>query len=112
MSTDDALKPIRNAWHRKYRRAPIPKAGRIVVMWAHTRSEGADIYTCRGDGVPGCDGHLMNHVFCGAQLHTDYAPGQGTIFVRGKSIVEELIERGYDITTLRFTCDKLPKVKP
>jgi hypothetical protein len=47
MTTHDALKPIRSAWHRKYRRAPIPKAGRIVVMWAHVRSDGPDIYTCR-----------------------------------------------------------------
>jgi hypothetical protein len=109
MTTHDALKPIRSAWHRKYRRAPIPKAGRIVVMWAHVASDGPGIYTCRGDGVPSCDGHLMNDVFCGARLYTDYKPDQGTIFVRGKSIVEELIARGYDITTLRFTCDKLPK---
>lgn len=98
------LEPTRRAWARRYRRVPSPTPGRLVVTWAHRREEGPDIYTCRGYGVARADGRLMNNAFCSQRARHDLARG---VFY-DKSIAEELIDRGYDITTLRFSIEKLP----
>ena len=51
------------------------------------------------------NGHLLYGVMCSPQPHIDYSNG-GRDVVFGKSFVQELEARGYDITTLRFSVCK------
>jgi hypothetical protein len=55
-----------------------------------------------------CNGHLLYSVLAGPRSFEDFS-GPAPRVVYGKSFVEELRERGYDITTLRFSvCKKEP----
>lgn len=62
----------------------VGKAGDLVFAW--------------GDGIPSADAWLLNH---------HLARGNGP----RKSLTDELIERGYDITTLRFSISKTVTVE-
>lgn len=93
------------------RRPPRMVDGRLSVAWAYTRDEGADIYAVGGDGTRSADRHLVIGAFVNEPVRM-LMTGGGIDHVREKSLAEELIDRGYDITTLRFSIDKLPQHVP
>jgi hypothetical protein len=51
-----------------------------------------------------CDGNLLLNFFCTERLH--YSIKQIGAVETGKSLIKELEERGYDITTLKFSIKK------
>ena len=63
-----------------------------------------DMLVLFGDGTPRCDRALVFNVFCSEKQRYDVQSGK---LFYDKSFVDELIERGYDISTLRFSIDKL-----
>jgi hypothetical protein len=91
----------------KYRKRPKRmKDGELSVSYGYTREQGEDVYITNGPGCPKSDGHLMHFWFnClkppGTFLHPEEGP----------TLVEDLKSRGYDITTLRFTIQKLKASK-
>lgn len=101
-----ALRPIKDAWFRRYRRAPRPKPGHLVLAWAHEKDQGPDLYYCWGDGCSGADGRLIEAAVGAPSLQLVELTHNGPLYDYGKSLAEELIERGYDITTLRFAIQK------
>lgn len=81
----------------------------ITVMWAHEPREeneltyfwrNQDGYTCSGLSSCKRDTPIMMAAFEDAKLFT------------GKTLKQELIERGYDISTFKFTIEKLPSCQP
>lgn len=90
------------------RRPPRMVDGRLSVAWASTRSDGADLYVVGGDGTCSPDRHLIMGAFCSEPIRMRIRDGV-IDHVYEKSLAEELIDRGYDITTLRFSIQKLPK---
>jgi len=56
------------------------------------------------------NGHLLYSVLCVERPYVDYRDNGERFIAYAKSFVAELEERGYDITTLRFSiCKKEPK---
>jgi hypothetical protein len=76
-------------------RAPTPRPGVVELRYACVRSS-PDIHFTWGDGCRASDGHLVNSAFNVAMRGED------------KSLIEELVARGYDVTTIRFSIKKLP----
>lgn len=80
------------------------RPGELSVYWGIADSgERPDVIFSGGVGVPRCDRALMHCVF-GTQRE-----------ILGKfnpSLLDELQSRGYDITTLKFSIQKLPEVTP
>ncbi len=66
-----------------------PRGGALKVWWS--KRERDIMYDW--DKHPS-DGHLLDNFFC-------YTQGLG-----GKTFVQELEDRGFDITTLRFTIER------
>lgn len=96
----------------KGRRAPKndgTKSG-VTVQWAHERGEPDELtYFWRNsekdldtEGFSSCrrDTSLIMDAFESAKLFS------------GKTLKEELIERGYDISTFKFTIERLSNAKP
>ncbi len=105
----DLRAKLRNITRR--RRPPRMIDGRLSVAWAYTRDEGADLYVVGGDRTRSADRHLIIGAFTSEPIRMRMT-GSGFDHVYEKSIAEELIDRGYDITTLRFSIDKLPQQPP
>lgn len=110
MSLEDAMRPLRRSWSGRYRRVPKMADGRLAMVWASTRDEGPDVYVCRGVGVDRADGHLTYGAFCAPRLRQNFGCNGGPELVYDKSFLEELIDRGYDITTLKFSVQMKKKV--
>lgn len=72
-------------------RAPKAKPGQLKI--AYGKHEGdTDIFYCNGGyGAERCDARMLSSFFQSLKY-----PGE-------KTMVDELISRGYDITTLKFT---------
>lgn len=85
--------------HRKPRRKRKLRDGELSAYFGKIPDEDADLVFSRGDGVPKCDGHLLYGVF------------SQPIFT-GKSLIEELIDRGYDLHTLSFSIFKRATPSP
>jgi hypothetical protein len=84
---------------RKRSKRPLREMpGRLSVSWGTTRDQGRDLYFTWGPGCASADGHLLHYFF-------EYAKDPCT----NRSLREELMARGYDIQTLRFT---IMKVQP
>ena len=86
--------------------AGVPRArpGQLKLQWANTAEDGRDMYCFRGPGIPKVDGHLLLWAVHAKQ----YSPLDK---VWHPSLVEELKDRGYDITTLKITVEKRPEDK-
>lgn len=72
--------------------------GWLTAYWGKpsdaSRGESKDLVF----GFPcGPDGHLLHGAFCHEKLAS------------GKTLIEELKARGYDITTLQFSIKRLPR---
>lgn len=80
------------------RRRVKAKPGELKAQWGYTRDEGENIYFAWGEGCHKADGGMLSHVL----------EGERPILLAGglkfqQSLRKELEERGYDITTLKFS---------
>lgn len=88
---------------KRYR---IKKLQRGVLSSYYGKSEDGEIDVCFANG-PGCDradARLVANAFCSERLRpslTNYP-----YYESDKSFLDELEERGYDITTLKFSIKK------
>lgn len=90
---------------KRFRRRKY-KDGQLLVYYGRLDGDSPDVIFQRGAGVPKSDAHLMYSIFGAKRQSHDFATGQA---VYSDSLTEELISRGYDISTLEF---KIRKVKP
>lgn len=74
-----------------------PKTPKLVAQYGKLDGE-TDIIISWGPGIPKCDASLLYNAIC-----TERRLWDGTY---DKSLIDELKERGYDISTLRFTISK------
>jgi len=82
------------------------KDGELKAQWGKLPRDIPDMVFSRGVGVPKCDGHLLYGVLCGKQMRLAVGDEKRTAYyghVFDKSFMDELTERGYDITTLKFS---------
>lgn len=90
-------------------RVPKAKPGELRACWGKAdRWSGPDICYAWGDGVPRADGRLLHNTLSSERMTVDF-PNTGHKWV--PSFVQELEERGYDLTTLRFSIQRKPIVK-
>lgn len=91
---------------RKRYHTPKAKPGELRALYGKAdRWSGPDVCYVWGEGVPGCDARLLHSTLSNKRLTLDF-PNAGHKFEQ--SFVDELEERGYDITTLRFSIQKKP----
>ncbi|WP_395326958.1 hypothetical protein WBP06_09575 [Novosphingobium sp. BL-8H] len=90
---------------RKRWRTPTAKAGEIKIVWGRVdRHNRPDLCVAWGDGTDmRCTGSLMMHALTEKRLRSKF-PGPG--YEYEPSLIDELEDRGFDITTLRFTIEK------
>lgn len=81
---------------------PPKKAGSIKFQQGRLDGE-VDFLVLFGDDAPRCDRALVFNAFCSQKPRHDIQSGR---LVYEKSFVDELIDRGYDISTLRFSIDR------
>lgn len=80
------------------------KDGIVKVQYGKNGSE-RDLFVLYGYGVPNCDRALVMCAFSSKRMSFDYVKRQPEF---GRSLVEELAVRGYDLSTLRFSiCKKV-----
>jgi hypothetical protein len=77
-------------------RAPKSKPGELKVQWGKLPHDNPDICYSWGDGCSRTDGHLLHNALTSRRYYAhDLAHPE-------PSLLDELKERGYDITTLKF----------
>lgn len=81
---------------------PPKKAGSIKFQQGRLQGE-IDFLVLFGDDTPRCDRALVFNAFCSKRQSYNYSL---RAIEYEKSFVDELIDRGYDISTLRFSIDK------
>lgn len=81
-----------------------PKPGELVVLWGYADGNGPDICYFAGEGVPRWDQRLMHNALTGQSLQPMEAIKGNMVF--DKSLLDELTDRGYDLSTLRFSIQK------
>lgn len=78
-------------------RMPSPKPGQIRVAWATERGDKPTIHFCyKGEPSIKRDSNMI-------MSHFGITPT-----ISGGTFLDELKERGYDLSTLKFSIDKLP----
>lgn len=82
-------------------RSPKAKPGELKLVYRKLPDENPDICTVWGDGAGhnGADSALLFNVFCNKRTRFDSK-------ILDPSFVDELKERGYDITTIKFSIQK------
>ena len=89
---------------KRYRAKPyLPGVLRMYWGVMHDDPHNPDIVINRGAGCASPDGHLLYGIFCLKRPFWDY---QTNTLGHDKSLMDELILRGYDITTLQFSIKK------
>ena len=73
-------------------RAPTMQDNTLKLGYANVDGT-PDIVTCWGNGCGRADSRLIMHTFCIAEIH-------------GKTLVDHFKERGYDISTIKFSIKK------
>jgi hypothetical protein len=79
----------------------MSKRDATKTLWVEWSKREADVL-CHFPNKP--DGGFVLHHFCNELPVTDWKGG----YKMQKAFIEELKARGYDITTLKFSIDKLP----
>lgn len=88
-----AARPVRKRWL-----VAVPKPGMLVARYGRP-SRGDSLQVCYawgGGGADKSDGRILSNALEGAHVQ------------QGRTLCEELEARGYDITTLRFSIERLP----
>lgn len=80
-------------------RMPNPKPGQLQVGWAREgRTQAPELFFCYGGyGANPRDNAVIVQAFSSAEN------------AAGNTLIEELVARGYDLSTLRFSVEKLPE---
>lgn len=78
------------------------KDGQIKVGWGREPHETPDICYAWGNGVPKGDANMVMHALSSERLRPTLTGNPQW----EKSILDELEERGYDLTTLKFSIQK------
>ncbi|MCK5613421.1 hypothetical protein KAR91_66740 [Candidatus Pacearchaeota archaeon] len=82
-------------------RAPKARDGQLKLQWGQLPDEcEPELCGAWAGGATRTDLHLLFNMICGERnryMHCEQMP----------SLVDELISRGYDITTLKFSIEKL-----
>lgn len=87
---------------RRFPKNDGKKSG-LVVLWAHERGEPNCLTYCwRNDDADYAAGITTRR---DTNILMDHFERHKGLF--GRTLAEELIERGYDISTLKFTIEKL-----
>ena len=84
------------------------KAGEIKLGYGKLPHDNPDICFAWGEGCSKSDGNFLHYVMCSPRLALDFS-GSGKPYKFEKSFTEELASRGYDLTTIKFSIQKLPK---
>lgn len=83
-------------------RTPKAKDGQLKAQWGKLPHETPDLIYVWGDGVPRCDSRLLYNIFSMKR----FPPGS---FEADPSFLDELKARGYDLTTIKFSVEKLSR---
>lgn len=84
---------------KRYRRRPLVK-GLLRIYYGKLPGDNPDIIYSGGEGTSKCDRALLHHVIGSERMQLDLdRPGH---YKFGKSLLQELEERGYDITNIRI----------
>lgn len=78
-------------------RKPTAKPGQLKIAYGQEYGD-KDLFFCWGQGTCRADSSMLNSYFC---YHKGF---------EGRTLVEELEKRGYDITTLKFSIELKPRV--
>ena len=94
---------------KRYRKLKT-RPGEIKVYYGKLQHDDPDVVYSWGQGVPSPDVSLVNMVLSGNRVTPLYGAERdkhsGAPYTFDKSFIDELIERGYDITTLKFSIQK------
>lgn len=83
--------------HKRFR-LPTAKPGELRVAYGKERFDRPDVFYCHGaHGADRSDARLLSHFF-------EEVKG-----LTGKTLRQELEERGYDITTIKFSVQQHSK---
>lgn len=82
---------------------PPKKYGAIKFQYGRNDGE-LDFMVLYGNDVPRCDRALVMNAFTSKRCHPDFKSQAGVAF--DDSFVVELENRGYDISTLRFSIER------
>ncbi len=86
-------------------RRPSVKPGQLHMYWGReARGERPDVIYHSGDGVSRRDRALLHYMLGSQRLEFNGEKG----YDFAPSLFDELVARGYDLTTLRFSIAKLP----
>lgn len=90
---------------------PRANTGQLKAKWGKLPHNNPDLCYIWGDGINRGDAALLHYMFSGKRAQPLY--GEDEIKANGgdnikwaKSLLEELEERGYDITTFEFSIKK------
>lgn len=91
--------------------APRAKTGELKAKWGKLEHDAPDLCYVWGEGVSKCDARLLHSAFtCRVMRYgcfeSDKPDHNGLVF--DPSFFDELKSRGYDMTTFRFSIQKLP----
>lgn len=81
------------------KRAPRARAGQLKAKWGAMEGDAPDLLYGWGPGVSRSDAHLLHNTLTAPR----YSPFEKEW---SSSFLEELEERGYDISTLTFSVEK------
>ncbi|MCB1757520.1 MAG: hypothetical protein KDJ38_18505 [Gammaproteobacteria bacterium] len=80
-------------------RTPKARPGQLKAQWGKLPEEAPDLVFCWGNGISRCDGSMLHSFLDGKR----YNPIRK---IYENSFLDELQERGYDITTLKISVEK------
>jgi hypothetical protein len=84
---------------------PTAKPGELKAVWGRAeRGDAPDIVYAWGEGVNRADGRMLHNALSGERLRPTMKNLGG--YEVDKSFLEELENRGYDLTTLKFSIQK------
>lgn len=79
---------------KRFQKIRIPKNGVLKLQYAHAGDGVRDICTAWGDGCSKRDSNLILHYFCSEMIGME------------KSLIDDLVSRDYDLTTIKFSIEK------
>ncbi len=99
---------------KRYRQKKC-KPGQLLLYWGKLPHDNPDIVGAwGGEGADKRDSHLIMSTFCSPRVtlvfnEEDKRKAHGRPYYFDHSLMDELKQRGYDISTLKFSIEQLPK---
>jgi hypothetical protein len=94
---------------RRYRSKKV-KPGQLIAYYGMADGDGPDVCFAWGEGCSKRDGALLYYHFTRKIKREVYGEEQkkngGFPYVFDPSFIEELVARGYDITTIKFSIER------